>query len=102
GHMPFSHDFEHALELWASHDGDVPAHVAELLEPEPGADKPHEKLGIGIVNQLRHKVDNDTDATDVSLGRPIRFSFKLAATILEAPTTGGVVDPVDRAVSWLH
>ncbi len=105
GHMPFSHDFEHALELWHA-QGRAPASVIALLEPEEptgGADKPHERLGIGIVELLRHTVENDaTNAQATPLIQPVRFTFKLAATILDSPTTGGIINDIDRAESWLH
>jgi HD superfamily phosphohydrolase len=103
GHLPFSHDFEYALEQLGA-EGGVPA-SSVLLKQREGRDALHERIG----HDLAYIVLNE-DFTAGASEAP-RITFEIAMRILEtseAPTasklgeTGGLQTPAEGAFAWLH
>jgi HD superfamily phosphohydrolase len=103
GHLPFSHDFEYALEQLAA---DPAADIdMTLLQQRAGRDALHERIG----HDLNYLLLREAFASNPS--ESARVSFQIARRILrtsEAQTaqkiraTGGLQTPAEGAYAWLH
>ncbi len=106
GHLPFSHDFEFALqELKAELSGGLAEQAQRLLLQEAGRDALHERIGHALTYLLLQQ------AFDHEPLEAHRVSFKVARKILETSNaktvdeiqgTGGWEKPVEGAWAWLH
>lgn len=100
GHLPFSHDFETALE--------------EVLRLEPSEEYRglaeqtelaiHERIGYRLAHHVQRMLF--AEVQDEHLGRAVEVAFSIAKKILEAPspTAAGAVpsSPTDGLYRWLH
>jgi len=106
GHLPFSHDFEFALEQLAPEiSGNVDAQTSGLLEQRPGRDALHERIG----HDLTYLLFEQAFASEPL--EAARVSFQVARKILETSEaqtvakihdTGGLETPAEGAWAWLH
>lgn len=100
GHLPFSHDFESALEdhLRTTRS----RHAETLLAQGPGGDKPHERIGYALARVVQVEVFN-TSLEGTALAKPAEVSLKIAEEILNAPAAPELDAPGEAAVlDWLH
>lgn len=102
GHLPFSHDFEYALQQLAAEDDK--GNVA-LIQQGLGQDALHERIG----HQLTYLLIKDAFAQEPS--EAARVTFEFARRILESSEAqtaqtisalGGVGPPSLGAYAWLH
>lgn len=102
GHLPFSHDFEFALEQLGS---ELDGKAIRLLWQQPGRDALHERVGHDLADLLLRQ------AFELSQNEGVRVSFEVAREILatsEAQTiekikaTGGLEKASEGAWGWLH
>jgi HD superfamily phosphohydrolase len=111
GHLPFSHDFEFALEqLGSRSNAEDAAATRPLLEQGSGLDALHERLGHNLALILFQEMFSSEDLA----GRPTeaaRVTFEIASEILNSPDaqtpaqvreTGGFKDAAAGAFAWLH
>lgn len=100
GHLPFSHDFETALEQHLkSHR---PPGGTVLLAQGPGGDKIHERVGYALASTVLAAVFNERlEGTPVA--KAAEVSLSIARDILNAPAFPEL-DAGDEALtlSWLH
>jgi len=103
GHLPFSHDFEFALDQLGSELG---PQTARLLWQQPGRDALHERIGHDLADLLLKQAFATTSQHEGA-----RVSFEVARQILgtaESQTIekllgrGGVQEPAEGAWPWLH
>lgn len=100
GHLPFSHDFETALEQHLKlHRSD---HANVLLAQGPGGDKIHERVGYALANTVLAAVFNDR-LEGTPIAKAAEVSLSIARDILNAPAFPEL-DAGDEALtlSWLH
>jgi HD superfamily phosphohydrolase len=104
GHLPFSHDFEFALEQLLPELKNK-TETAELLEQQPGLDALHERVGHALTYLLFKVTFAGTG------GEAARVSFEVARQILETSEaqtidkiqdTGGAKKATESAWAWLH
>ncbi len=105
GHLPFSHDFEYALQdYWWIGLSDEERRSSPLLHLVGSAiaagEKPHERLGHGLALLMFNDVFADVD--DQRIREAVRISFNLAARILMAGRKPRPADPKRVALRWLH
>ena len=102
GHLPFSHDFEYALQQLAAEDQN--SSVA-LIQQSIGQDALHERIGHRLTFLLIK------DAFAHAPTEAARVTFELARGILEtseaqtaqtASALGGLDTPAQGAYAWLH
>lgn len=106
GHLPFSHDFEYALEALARDSPTVAVHQARpLLEQRSGRDALHERIGHDLTYLLLKQLFSQEP------NEAARICFALARRILESSEehtgartqeTGGFDSPANGAFAWLH
>lgn len=101
GHLPFSHDFEHAIEeLEKSADpGQVKDRLRGLVAQQSGRTKIHERLGYNIALLLLQEIGALEGASTV--GRALDYLFSLSFRILVAVPVPDPT-PVQAAEQWLH
>ncbi len=107
GHLPFSHDFEYALEQLASKEEH---REFELIRHQSvGQDALHERIGHALTFLLIR--DAYAHASNDVLADTRRVTFELAGEILETneaqamQTTsdlGGLGSSARAALAWLH
>jgi len=107
GHLPFSHDFEYALErLLESHREEALTRFPALTEE--GNLAIHERVGYRLASTLIHKIFGDVpDRFEADLARA---SFSIAEKILlaEPPADAGLAVSADADLTadaiwwWLH
>lgn len=102
GHLPFSHDFEEALE---DHWRAFPAsreRATNLSAQGPGGDVVHERVGYALAAVVQREVFNDRLA-DGPLGKPAEVALLIARDILDAPAAPQLdADEHAAVLSWLH
>ncbi len=101
GHLPFSHDFEEALE---EHWRERPAEreqAANLLAQGPGADAIHERIGYELASVVQREVFSGL--ANGPFGKPAEVALLIARDILHAPPAPEL-DAEEHApvLSWLH
>jgi HD superfamily phosphohydrolase len=106
GHLPFSHDFEYALEQLAGElSGRIDPQAVRLLEQDTGRDALHERVGHELTYLMLQKAfrEDPLEATRVSFGiaREILRASE-AQTIEKIRGEGGVETPAEAAWAWLH
>lgn len=108
GHLPFSHDFEFAVEQLAN---ELPKRkqADRLLHQQLGTDALHERIGHGLTYLLFKETFASSDLDDTR--EAARVSFEAARRILETSeaqtiekikATGGLERPAEGAWAWLH
>ncbi len=103
GHLPFSHDFETALEeyhrrLPETQRESSPVH--RLLAREHGLTKVHERLGHHVAQLLLMELrETERDGSET-----IKISFELAHKILTSTelAEGEAATPAKTVAYWLH
>lgn len=102
GHLPFSHDFEFALEQLASELG---PQTVRLLWQQPGRDALHERIGHDLADLVFKQVfaDSQNEGARVSfeVARKILATSE-AQTIEKIETRGGLEHRAEGAWGWLH
>jgi HD superfamily phosphohydrolase len=106
GHLPFSHDFEFALEqLGAELSVRMDPETVGLLQQRRGRDALHERIGHDLTYLMFQKAfhSEPLEATRVcfSVARRILETSE-AQTIEGLRGTGGVQTPAEAAWRWLH
>jgi HD superfamily phosphohydrolase len=102
GHLPFSHDFEHALEVWVRQEPGFRDRYPALFEHGPTGDKIHERVGYALANVVQEQVFN-TALAGTRLAKPAEVSLLIARDLLNAPAAPELVgDEQAAVVSWLH
>lgn len=97
GHLPFSHDFELALEDHLRRDPDAAAGYPSLR----GA-AVHERVGYHLADVVQEQVFNNVLAGE-PIAKPAEVALLIARAILHAPTVPELVDdPTELALGWLH
>lgn len=106
GHLPFSHDFEYAVnQLAADPELDSEGLLGRLLENREGREVLHERIGHALTFLLLRDAFADTSSEGT------RASFTFARRILEAPEAqtaqkvseiGGLDSAAEGALAWLH
>lgn len=102
GHLPFSHDFEVALEEHLHSQAKVGADHAGLLGQAPGGNAIHERIGYALADVVQREVFNERLA-DTPLSKPAETALLIARDILHAPPVPEL-DPNRHAavLRWLH
>jgi HD superfamily phosphohydrolase len=100
GHLPFSHDFELALE---QHFRAYPqARGQSLFAQGPGGDAVHERIGYALADVVQSEVFNERLA-GTALSKPAEVGLLIARDILHAPAEPELDAGEHAAVlSWLH
>jgi HD superfamily phosphohydrolase len=102
GHLPFSHDFEYAIDQLAGEEKDG---TLALIEQGISQEALHERIG----HHLTYLLIKEEFAHDPS--ETARVTFELARRILETneaqtaqtiAETGGLKTPAEGALAWLH
>jgi HD superfamily phosphohydrolase len=102
GHLPFSHDFELALDDHLRGDPADAARFPRLIGQAPGGHDIHERVGYQLADVVQEHVFNRALA-DQPIAKPAEVALLIARRILHAPAVPELVDePVDLALSWLH
>lgn len=97
GHLPFSHDFELALEDHLR----VNAAQAERY-PHLVGEAVHERVGYELADVVQEQVFNRALA-DQPIAKPAEVALLIARRILHAPAAPELVEePLELALSWLH
>jgi hypothetical protein len=100
GHLPFSHDFETALEAHLKRNPSLEA--TSLLAQGRGGDKIHERVGYALAGHVLTDVFNDQlEGTEIA--KAAEVSLSIARDILDAPAAPELTDTEDAVtLSWLH
>ncbi len=102
GHLPFSHDFEQALEDHWRARPEERARAGSLVAQGPGGDQVHERIGYA----LAHVVQQDVFEQRLSggpFGKPAEVALLVARDILDAPAAPELdADEHAPVLSWLH
>ena len=100
GHLPFSHDFEAALEQYLRRHRT--AHAEVLLAQGPGGDKIHERVGYALASRVSADVFNQR-LKGTPIAKAAEVSLSIGRDILNAPALPEL-DAGDEALtlSWLH
>ena len=102
GHLPFSHDFEFALEEHFRAHADARAGAEHLLAQGPGGDAVHERIGYALAGVVQGAVFNERLA-GTPLSKPAEVALLIARDILHAPAAPELDAGEHAAVlSWLH
>jgi HD superfamily phosphohydrolase len=102
GHLPFSHDFEQALEDHWRTQPQAQKQATNLLTQGPGGDAVHERVGYALAAVVQRDVFNDRLANG-PLSKPAEVALLIARDILNAPAAPQLDAEEHAAVlSWLH
>lgn len=102
GHLPYSHDFEEALESYFRADPEGRAELSSLFEQGPGGDAVHERVGYALASVVQAEIFNARLA-GTPLAKPAEVSLLIARDILNAPPAPQLEgDEHARVLSWLH
>lgn len=97
GHLPFSHDFELALDDYLRTSPDEAERCPNLL-----GEAVHEGVGFHLADVVQEDVFNRVLAQQ-PIAKPAEVALLIARRILHAPTVPELVQgPRDLALSWLH
>ena len=97
GHLPFSHDFETALEGIAHEPSAGGVLPSELFMLDEAAGKLHERLGRRLSELLLYEISDNMSAAKLNT---ISIAFSLAQDIFDSKKAGA--SPVGAAIRWLH
>lgn len=102
GHLPFSHDFETALEARIRVDNELKDDLAALYAPEVRGKAIHEKVGYALAASVQQRVFVE-NLVGTEAAKLAEVAFLIARDILDAPAAPELEnDPVARVVGWLH
>lgn len=101
GHLPMSHDFEHAVVLWSKRDPDTAKQaVGDMLQEAKRGSAIHEQVGAGVTRLLLQRLVNDPElAPWHSLAQLI---LRMTRRILDHSTKYQWRSPERAALTWLH
>lgn len=102
GHLPFSHDFETALDARLRADPALRERLAPLYAAGVRGDKIHERVGYALAATVQQRVFN-AELVGTPSAKAAEVSLLVARDILDAPAAPELEDDATRAVlSWLH
>jgi HD superfamily phosphohydrolase len=102
GHLPYSHDFEMALEDHFRAHPDARAGATALLEQGPSGDAVHERVGYALASVVQRSVFNERLA-GTPLSKSAEVALLIARDILNAPPAPQLTgDAHAMVLSWLH
>jgi HD superfamily phosphohydrolase len=106
GHLPFSHDFEFALEQLATEPAEnVDPQALRLLKQRPGRDALHERIGHDLTYLLLQtafaRSPREAERVTFGIARHI-LATSAAQTIEKIRGTGGLETAAEGAWAWLH
>lgn len=102
GHMPFSHDFEYALEEHFRGRPDARDRAQHLLAQGPGGDAVHERIGYALASVVQRSVFSERLA-GTAHSKPAEVALLIARDILDAPAAPELdADEHAAVLSWLH
>ncbi|MGH8573856.1 MAG: hypothetical protein ACREX8_14980, partial [Gammaproteobacteria bacterium] len=102
GHLPFSHDFEYALDDHLRGHREARARAQNLLSQGPGGDAVHERVGYALASVVQRSIFNERLA-GTALSKPAEVALLIAREILDAPAAPELdADEHAAVVSWLH
>jgi HD superfamily phosphohydrolase len=102
GHLPFSHDFEIALDARMRVDQHLKERLAALYAPEVRGDKIHERVGYALASTVQERIFNQ-DLVGTPSAKVAEVSLLIARAILDAPAAPELdADPTRAVLSWLH
>ena len=102
GHLPFSHDFETALEARLRADQSLRDRLAPLFAAGVRGDKLHERVGYALAATVQQRIFNE-ELVGTPSAKVAEVSLLVARAILDAPAAPELEDDPTRAVlSWLH
>jgi len=102
GHLPFSHDFETALEARLRADQSLRDRLAPLFAAGVRGDKIHERVGYALAATVQQRIFNE-ELVGTPSAKVAEVSLLVARAILDAPAAPELEDDPTRAVlSWLH
>jgi HD superfamily phosphohydrolase len=97
GHLPFSHDFELALDDHLRSSSADAGRYRHLI-----GEAIHERLGYHLADVVQEQVFNRTLA-EQPIAKPAEVALLIARRILHAPAVPELAEaPAQRALSWLH
>lgn len=102
GHLPFSHDFEQALEdHWREHP-EARERATNLTAQGPGGDAVHERVGYALAGVVQREIFHERLANS-PFGKPAEVALLIARDILNAPAAPQLdADEHAAVLSWLH
>jgi HD superfamily phosphohydrolase len=102
GHLPYSHDFEQALEDHWRANPQARDRAGNLTTQGPGGDAVHERIGYSLASVVQRDVFNERLANG-PLGKPAEVALLVARDILDAPAAPELdADGHAAVLSWLH
>lgn len=102
GHLPFSHDFEQALEDHWRARPDERARAGSLVAQGPGGDQVHERIGYALARVVQQEVFEER-LSGGPFGKPAEVALLIARDILDAPAAPELdADEHAPVLSWLH
>lgn len=102
GHLPFSHDFEMALDARLRADAALKDRLAPLYAPDVRGSAIHEKVGYALARTVQERVFGQ-QLVGTASAKLAEVSFLLARDVLDAPAAPELeADPTARVLSWLH
>jgi HD superfamily phosphohydrolase len=102
GHLPYSHDFEVALDDHFRRNRDARERATALLVQGAGGDAIHERVGYALANVVQSAVFNE-ELAGTPLSKPAEVALLIARDLLNAPAAPQLADDEHAAViSWLH
>jgi HD superfamily phosphohydrolase len=97
GHLPFSHDFELALDDHLRSSSADAGRYRHLI-----GEAIHERLGYHLADVVQEQVFNRTLA-EQPIAKPAEVALLIARRILHAPAVPELAEaPAQLALSWLH
>lgn len=102
GHLPFSHDFEEALEDHWRERPKERMRAGSLVAQGPGGDRVHERIGYALARVVQREVFQNR-LSGGPFGKPAEVALLIARDILDAPAAPELdADEHAPVLSWLH
>ncbi len=102
GHLPFSHDFESALDDRMKVDEALQQRLAPLFAEDVRGGAAHERIGYALAAQVQGSVF-DSQLAGTSEAKLAEVSLLIARDILDAPAAPELDDdPTASVLAWLH
>lgn len=102
GHLPFSHDFELALDARLRQDNELQGRLEALFAAEVRGRAVHERVGYALAATVQQRVF-DQQLVGTPSAKVAEVSLLIARDILAAPAAPELdADPVGHVLAWLH